>query len=104
MQEKGSARSKQNFRPIRDVQEATIDDIVEEQKDLAKAVLTAMLRQSGPQQFSRVVVTLLQAHMLRETDTKDICVDLADAGTIENTWGGGRRKPRDSDLIRLTAG
>jgi hypothetical protein len=39
--------------------------------------------------------------MLRETNVKDICVELAKADKIENTWGGGNRKPRDEDLIRL---
>ena len=39
--------------------------------------------------------------MLRETNVKDICVDLAKAGKIENTWGGGNRKPRNDNLISL---
>ena len=39
--------------------------------------------------------------MLRETDVKDICVNLAKAGEIENTWGSGNRKPRDENLIKL---
>jgi hypothetical protein len=38
---------------------------------------------------------------LRETNVKDICVELAKTGKIENTWGIGNRKPRDEDLIRL---
>jgi hypothetical protein len=32
---------------------------------------------------------------------KDICVELARAGKIENTWGGGNRKPKDRDIIKL---
>jgi hypothetical protein len=39
--------------------------------------------------------------MLRETNVKDICVDLAKADKIENTWGGGNRKPNDGSTIRL---
>jgi hypothetical protein len=39
----------------------------------------------GPSHFSSVVVGLLQAYMLRETNVKDICVDLAKASKIENT-------------------
>jgi hypothetical protein len=44
---------------------------------------------------------ILQAHMLRVTNVKDICVDLARRGTIEQPWGGGNRKPRDQDAIKL---
>jgi hypothetical protein len=60
------------------------------------------LPSSGPMQFPQVVVRLLQAYMLRETNVKDICVDLAKAGKIENSWGGGNRKPQDDTVIRLT--
>jgi len=38
---------------------------------------------------------------LRETNVKDICVELAKAGVIETSWGGGARKPKDQDLIKL---
>jgi hypothetical protein len=44
---------------------------------------------------------LLQAYMLRVTNVKDICVDLAKIGEIEQTWNGGPRKPRDQDAIKL---
>ena len=83
------------------VQEATIDDIVDEQKALASADLMATLPLNGPLLFSGVVARLLQTYMLRETNVKDICVDLARAGRIENTWGGGNRKPRDGSMIKL---
>lgn len=84
-----------------DVKEATIDEIVDEQKDLASTDLIATLQQSGPLPFSRVVVRLLQTYMLRETNVKDICVDFAKVDKIENTWGSGNRKPRDDDIINL---
>jgi hypothetical protein len=42
--------------------------------------------------------------MLRVTNVKDICVALARTGKIENTWGGGTRKPRDEDSIKLKRG
>jgi three-Cys-motif partner protein len=86
-----------------DIEESKIDDIVEEQKALASDDLIPTLRQHGPLQFSRVVVRLLQAYILRETNVKDVCVDLAKAGKIENTWGGGNRKPHDADMIGLKA-
>jgi hypothetical protein len=83
------------------VQEATIDEIVEEQKALASADLMATLPLYGQLSFSSVVVGLLQAHMLRATNVKDICVELAKAGKIENTWGGGGRKPHNENMIML---
>ena len=84
-----------------EVQEATIDEIVEAQKVAASADLMATLSLYGPLYFSNVVTSLLQAYMLRETNIKDICADLAKADKIENTWGGSSRKPRDDNLIRL---
>jgi three-Cys-motif partner protein len=84
-----------------EVQEETIDDIVNAQKEAASKDLMMALQKHGPQRFSTVVVRLLQAYMLRETNIKDICVDLAKIGRIDNTWGGGSRKPRDRDVIRL---
>jgi len=84
-----------------DVQESTLDDIVEEQKTLASEELLAIIQEFGPMSFSSVWAILLRAHMLRVTNVKDICVDLAKAGKIENTWGSGNRKPRDEDMIKL---
>jgi three-Cys-motif partner protein len=84
-----------------EVQEATIDQIVEEQKALASAALMAILQRLGPTSFSSAVVDLIQAYMLRETNIKDICVELAKAGKIENTWGGRGRKPHSENGIKL---
>ena len=84
-----------------ELSEATVDEIVSEQKQLAADRILEMLAQQGPLKFPRVVAGLLQPFMLRETNVKDICVDLAKAGRIENVWGGGNRKPRDEDTIRL---
>ena len=83
------------------IQEATIDEIVDEQKALASADLMATVWVNGPLHFSVLVANLLQTYMLRETNVKDICVALAKAGKIENTWGGGNRKPHDSSIIKL---
>jgi hypothetical protein len=83
-----------------DVQEAGIDEIVAAQEVLTSAELVAHLQQS-PSNFADVVDKLLQPFVLRETNVKDICVELARAGRLENTWGGGNRKPQDSHVIRL---
>lgn len=85
------------------IQEASIDELVREQMQLASAELLASLAKSGARPFHDVLVALLQTHMLRETNVKDICVSLAKAGKIENTWGGGNRKPRDECLIKPVA-
>jgi hypothetical protein len=87
-----------------EIREATIDEIVSEQKSLATARLLQALSQRGSLKFSRVVSGLLEAFMLRETNVKDVCVDLAKSNKIENTWGGGNRKPRDDDMIKLREG
>lgn len=84
-----------------DVQETTIDEIVDEQKALASQETLRIVRERGPQSFSNAWETILRAHMLRVTNVKDICVDLAKMGLIENTWGGGNRKPQDQDTIKL---
>lgn len=83
------------------MQEITIDEIVEEQKSLAARELVEILSFFGPASFSTVVGRLLEAYMLRETNIKDICVNLAREEKIENTWSPGNRKPRGDTLIKL---
>jgi len=85
------------------VQEESIDDLVDRHKATAKGELVKMLEQRGEMQFSRVVTAILQGHMLRETNVRDICVELSNAGVVENSWGTGNRKPRDTNVIRLRA-
>jgi three-Cys-motif partner protein len=84
-----------------DIQETTIDEIVEEQKSLASRDVLNILQEFGPIAFSGLWEMILQAYMLRVTNVKDICVDLAKGGAIEQPWSGGTRKPRDQDVIRL---
>lgn len=84
-----------------DFQETTVDEIVEEQKALASQEVVNILRELGTLSFSELWEMLLQAYMLRVTNVKDICVDLAQIGKIEQTWSGGARKPRDQDTIKL---
>lgn len=83
------------------LQEATIDNIVEEQAAAASAELLAILSTAKALPFSAVLGCLLQPYMLRETNVKDICVALAKVGKIENTWGSGNRKPGDEHTIKL---
>lgn len=84
-----------------EVQGAALDDIVADQMKLASKDLVDTLTLRGPFPFSDVVAALLQAYMLRETDVKNICVQLESEGRIQNTWGTKPRKPRDENLIQL---
>ena len=86
------------------LEEATIDEILSEQKALAKARLLELLSERGPMEFSQLIGALLEPFMLRETNVKDLCVDLAKNGKIENTWGGGNRKPSARNAIKLRTG
>lgn len=86
-----------------EVKEATIDEIVADQKSLAKNQLLEVLTDGSPIRFSSVVTALLEPFMLRETNVKDLCVELAKAGKIENTWGNGNRKPQDESAIKLAS-
>jgi len=76
-----------------DYREASIDDIVEEHKQLARNRLLNLLQDSGRLPFRGVVDALMQEFMLRETNVKDVCVELAREGKIKNTWGDRNRKP-----------
>jgi hypothetical protein len=84
-----------------DRQELSFEDLIEEQKAKASVALLAELEKSGPMKFSEVWALLLVPYMLRVTNIKDICINLAKSGAIRNSWGGGNRKPKDDDLIEL---
>lgn len=84
-----------------DAQEETIDEIVEAQKIIASAYLLEILSSRKSLKFTQVVDALLPVLILRETDVKNICVDLEKDGQIEKTWGSGNRKPKDADFIKL---
>jgi hypothetical protein len=89
-----------NDRKLRICFEAIMPTCRRRRKKLAADQLLAIL-QLGPLPFSKVVIRLLEAYMLRETNVKDICVELAATGKIEKTWGGGNRKPSEESVIRL---
>lgn len=83
-----------------EVKEMSIDDIVSEQKAQAKNELLRLL-QGNNIEFAVIWTLLLQSYMLRVTNVKDICVELAREGKIRNTWGSGNRKPQDHHVIQL---
>jgi hypothetical protein len=78
----------------------TIDDEVEAEKHRASPELLKML-EKGSQKFIALAGFAMENFMLRETNVKDVIVDLAEAGKIENTWGDGRTKPSEETIIRL---
>ena len=84
-------------------EDATLDELVAEAKEIAKKELVKELRRIGkPVPFSRVCAGILESFMLRETNAKDMCVELADEGIIRNSWaeaGSRQRKPSNDDLI-----
>jgi three-Cys-motif partner protein len=82
------------------VESERIDDFVGKQMALATGFLLEMLK-GGPKTFADAWAALLEHFVLRVTNVKDICVALAHEKAIENTWGGGNRKPKDEDLIGL---
>lgn len=84
-----------------EVADPSIYQIVTEEKSAASDYLLDSLLREPEQRFDQVVTKILEAFVLRETDVKDICVMLAKSGQIANTWGGGNRKPKDRDAIRL---
>ena len=86
-----------------EVQEAGIDDLVAEQKKLAAAHVRELLSERSCLSFSTIVDSVLQAYMLRETNVKDICVQLAREHAVKTTWGSGTKKPGDDTIIESVA-
>ncbi len=77
----------------------SVEEIVADQKLKAASALSEWLRNEASLRFARIVDRLLEEFMLRETNVKDICVELASKQRIRNTWGSGRHKPSDDTLI-----
>lgn len=86
-----------------DVQEETINELVDEQKALAKARTIELLTSGGPMMFATLVDRILPEFMLRVTNVKDLCVELEKDGKIQKTWSGGTKKPGDETRIRPIA-
>jgi three-Cys-motif partner protein len=57
-----------------------------------------------PTTFGKLCTLVLPKFILRETNLKDICVQLADEGIIDASWEADKKKkPHDHHLIRLTS-
>jgi three-Cys-motif partner protein len=82
-----------------------IDAVVAAQREQAKSWLMAHLK-ANPKatQFSNVWEAILPSYVLRVTDVKDICVELATDGIIKAPWRDElprKRKPSDNHVIEL---
>jgi three-Cys-motif partner protein len=82
------------------VQTEMVDDYVASEMKRAKDALLQLLR-GGPCLFKDAWPQLLQRHVIRVTNVKDICADLQRTGVLEHTWGSRRRKPDEDDVLRL---
>lgn len=80
-----------------------VDEFVAREKAEAEKYILAMLADNSKMTFAALWFAVLQEFVLRVTNVKDVCVALAKAGKIENTWGKGNAKPKDETQIRLTA-
>ncbi len=82
-----------------------INTLVAAQHQQAKAWLVAHLKESPKApRFSEVWQTILPAFVLRVTDVKDICVELAKDGIIRTPWRNEiprKHKPSDHHMIEL---
>lgn len=82
---------------------SSVEAIVEENmREAKKQIVMALRRRGGPITFKAIWSRVLEAFMLRVTNVKDICVELASEGVIEETWtGDGKQKPHDHHMIIL---
>ena len=83
-----------------DVQATTIDQIVDEQKALASQETLRILHEFGAHFFLEYLgVAPSGVHVTRNKRKRCLCRSWRKIGAIENSWGGGNRKPRDQDII-----
>jgi hypothetical protein len=83
----------------------SIATVVHANCNKAKEWVTNHLReQKVPVRFESLCTIVLEQFMLRETDVKNICVDLANDGVIKVPWKletPKKSKPHDRSLIEL---
>lgn len=77
------------------------------EKAAAATWLEQWLRERGAgSEFDEIWPLMLEMFMLRKTDAKDVCVELAGRDIVEASWklrGSRIRKPDGRDIIRLSA-
>jgi three-Cys-motif partner protein len=87
------------------IPETSFAQLVEHNSQAAQKWIVALLKERNASiQFGVLVLRVLETFVLRETNVKDVCVQLADDGLIENTWKStSRKKPFDGTPIKLSA-
>jgi three-Cys-motif partner protein len=108
------AKAKQNKRQIRTGQnelfssdlipEKSFEELVEENILAARKWIIALLNERHTSiQFGVLVPKVLELFLLRETNVKNLCVQLANDGIIDNTWkAASKNKPYDGSPISLS--
>jgi three-Cys-motif partner protein len=85
--------------------DTSIEVLVANHRTNAKFWINGELgRRRAPMLFSSLTMQVLEQFMLRETDVKDICVELANEHVIKASWKSeqpSKRKPHDSTKIEL---
>jgi three-Cys-motif partner protein len=82
----------------------SIDEVVTENIEAARVWIVDYLRRRGSVRFAELCEKILLTHMLRETNVKDICVELAKKGVVVASWRSEtprKQKPHDDHLIAL---
>jgi hypothetical protein len=83
--------------------EKSLDATIAELRVFAADWITELLRAQGGYQFEPLALAVMQTFMLRETDVKDVCVELARRGVVGDTWKPDKkRKPHGHHRIALT--
>ena len=83
--------------------EKSLDATIAELRAFAADWIVERLRAEGGYQFEPLALAVMQTFMLRETDVKDVCVDLARRGVIADTWKPDKkRKPHGHHRIAFT--
>ncbi|TIM70742.1 MAG: three-Cys-motif partner protein TcmP [Mesorhizobium sp.] len=78
----------------------SIETLAAAEKTKARAWLEDQLRQGYSGGFDSLWPLMLEPFMLRVTNVRDICCDLAKRGMIPDTWSAeGKRKPQKAHLI-----
>jgi three-Cys-motif partner protein len=85
--------------------DTSVEVLVANHRSNAKSWINNELRRRrAPILFSSLTMLVLEQFMLRETDVKDICVELANENVIAASWKSeqpSKRKPNDSTKIEL---
>ena len=76
--------------------------VTENKENARKWIIRYLQERQRPIEFGKLWELVLERFVLRETNVKDVCVDLAAEGRIKAPWKAERRpKPNDRDLIEM---